>query len=1093
MKFSRWCQLGAAIVVGVTVPAAMALVITSVAPFRHIDTARIAAVARAYPNATHEQRDAMQREIQSELHPRLQDMSMPQRIETLTQYLAYRAHKAVTAAAASTPSNAPFVGNETVVTNPSGGFVGLQRLSNCSLTLYEGPYSITGMASFELAQSTPSYEQTLHTLAGLTTQADVFSDGCTDPGLGIGSRLAANLGKTAQGSYIVARVGYNPIQNGQALFSATIDPNTMAMQTFSAPDNSMPAIAGLAFGDLNGDGIADVVGLDGSNGRIGVWLANADGTLATPTFYSLPGDLVEAAVVADVNGDGHLDVVAATRSLSGSGQEEIAVLTGNGDGTLNAAQSFDVTTPSGSMSGEKVTIASLIAADFRASAYPDVIASNGLVLLNNGQGSFTVGASAFPPSVATSNDGPNLAAADFNKDGKLDLAVGNGSQVNLYLGNGNGTFTAGNTYASIEDVGYLTATDLDGDGNTDLYVGLANSGVFVGDQFEYNQVYALMGNGDGSFQGAPNVPFVYTGSNLADLNGDHILDAVGVNADATFTSYLGDGNGNFSAHSTLTASPITIAGTPYTVSIDSYALGDINGDHHVDLAYIGSDFVGPSAAPGVFIALGDGQGGFGAPSFHAVPSTLAANDNNINWSIDNLYLADLNGDGKADLIYNYTTTSANFNTVYFGTVVQLGNGDGTFQAAQVIPYRSEAYSSTFNPMQTSYVALITDLNRDGIPDLVFLAQSSTIDSTLSTYVSSIQVALGKGDGTFSTPASVSGPDIMVQAFTDQIAPSIAVADMNGDGIPDLVALGAASGSYDAQIAIALGNGDGTFKAPTLLTSAAQYLNNDQGIAIADFNGDGKPDVVVTNPYDPLYSGIYLGDGDGSLQSAANSAPNLLINLSVGGTTGAPVLTLGGLPDLLSGSTELLTQANATSATPSFTLAATSSAASITAGQSASTTLTLAPTGSFDGTVSLSCSGLPSGATCMFTPASVAVNGAAATSALTITTTARTARNQRIVPGGVLLAAILIPLGVGRRRRHSLSQRCIYTIIMSLLMLGGCGGGGSSVGSAPPGGGMSASSSSGGSASGTAAGSYTVTISATAGSTTQTLSYSLTVS
>ena len=65
--------------------------------------------------------------------------------------------------------------------------------------------------------------------------------------------------------------------------------------------------------------------------------------------------------------------------------------------------------------------------------------------------------------------------------------------------------------------------------------------------------------------------------------------------------------------------------------------------------------------------------------------------------------------------------------------------------------------------------------------------TGTIDSTLSTYVQSIQVALGKGDGTFSAPTTVSGPDIM--AASVGYYGSVVVADMNGDGIPDIVALG----------------------------------------------------------------------------------------------------------------------------------------------------------------------------------------------------------------------------------------------------------------------------------------------------------------
>ena len=202
----------------------------------------------------------------------------------------------------------------------------------------------------------------------------------------------------------------------------------------------------------------------------------------------------------------------------------------------------------------------------RGNGDKDLISPSGILLFGNGDGTFTQSPTlAFSSTQGTSSFGPNVAVADFNKDGKLDVALDNGQSINIFNGNGDGTFTVGSAYGSIDNVGYLMATDLDGDGNIDLYSGFANGGLFGGDQFEINESYALMGNGNGTFQGAPATPFAFTGTNLADLNGDGILDGVGVNAalnstSISFTSYLGNGSGGFTNNSTLAVSPVTIQG-----------------------------------------------------------------------------------------------------------------------------------------------------------------------------------------------------------------------------------------------------------------------------------------------------------------------------------------------------------------------------------------------------------------------------------------------------------------------------------------------------------------------------------------------------
>jgi hypothetical protein len=159
-----------------------------------------------------------------------------------------------------------------------------------------------------------------------------------------------------------------------------------------------------------------------------------------------------------------------------------------------------------------------------------------------------------------------------------------------------------------------------------------------------------------------------------------------------------------------------------------------------------------------------------------------------------------------------------------------------------------------------------------------------------------------------------------------------------------------------------------------------------------------------------------------------------------------------------------------------------------------TTVTLTPSNGFNQIVALSCSGLPTGATCSFSSASVAVNGSPATSTLTIATAAATAMNSTqipfnpLAPSGVLVASIGVPVVLRRRRG---AARALRSALLALLFVGvgtllqSCGGSGGSSGS---GGGSGSGSGSGA----TPAGTYMVTVTATAGSTTHSAAYSLVV-
>ncbi len=1060
---------------------------------------RIAAAAQGFANFSMGQRDAMQRAAALQMHPQWKTMSWWARAARLTQFV----RRALQADVDTLPPSASFIGNVTAITVPSGEALSLQRQADCSLTLFAGTYTVSLMPTINVTTETAHYEQTLHSEAGLVTNPDQFSNGCADPTVGTGSSRGVYLGETSGGDWLFAASGYDPQASSGALYYGTVNSSTLTVHSFS-DDLSFPEINAVTAGDLNGDGLRDVIGIGAmtsgsvTNAAIAVWLANQDGTLSKGDVYSLGGLEAQAAVVADFNGDGKLDVVVASSNSAGS---VISVMIGNGDGTFTPGQTFSVPAPGGEGNQQ---IVSLVAANLRGKGLPDIVTSTGFVLLNNGAANFTASsAPAFVTPLGDSSFGPNLAAADFNKDGKVDIAVSTGLVVSVFLGNGDGTFTPGGSYASINDVGYLTATDLDGDGNVDLYIGLASGGFFGGDQFEVDQVYALMGNGDGTFQGAPALPFSYTGTNLADLNGDGNLDAVGVNADSSFSTYLGDGKGNFTFKAKIAVPPAAVGGQSVSIGeIDSLALADINGDGKPDLVFIGTTSAGSGGVPAIFYALGNGDGTFQPANYYLVPTLLPNADAEINKSISNIRLADFNNDGKQDLIYSFNDTDQQTQTAYVGTAVQLSSGNVTYQSPQTLLYYSGSVAGGSTVQQSSPVVAIADINKDGKLDIVMMPESMTPNATTNQDTYSVQVALGDGQGGFSAPVAVATADLLQTGYIygTQSAP-VVLADMNGDGNLDLVVLGSSPNGETMEVAIALGNGDGTFKAPNITSFAQAYLEND-GLAVADVNGDGKLDVVTTSFVGYIASGVTLGNGDGTLAPSSLSigvVPGLTINLNVTGPTGAVPLSTGGRETILSGNVLLLPATAPTTSppapTPDFALSAANPSGTVMPGAAAQTSITVTPSGGFTGTVSLSCSGLPQGASCSFSPASVAVTGGAVSTTVTITTAAPVAQLRQPVPNapcspwlpsGIVLAAMLPPLRTirGRRHRGVGFGRISCLILLSAMFLAACGGS-----STPQSSGSPPSSSS----PGTPAGTSTVTITGTSGSLSHSLVYSLTVS
>ena len=633
-------------------------------------------------------------------------------------------------------------------------------------------------------------------------------------------------------------------------------------------------------GDINRDGMLDLLGINTTSGRADLLLGDANGLMtASPSFanVTLPG--ITAVALADLNRDGLLDVVFANPT---SGSSTIAAYLQTSAGVLSAL-------PSAQLSVAATTGLAIGVSDFNADGKADIVVAvnantnNAGIFAGRGDGTFAAYA-ALPDA------GPfptALTVADLNMDGAMDLVATN-TQAGTVTWI---TFTQGvadTSFASyhVGDMpGAVAVGDLNLDGAPDLVVLNGN-----------NNVTTLLSDGPSSTN-APTTSVAAVDPDpsavaLADIDGDGLLDAVitsrgansvSVHINAGYDTYI---NAVVSTHATE-AQPVALVLTDFTrdglpdawvVSQGGVAVqalpnttphttqpvlqaaltqpagagaaitrvGDINNDGRPDVIVVNVD------ANSLSVYTGIGDGSLSAPTFIALgagPTDVA--------------LGDLNNDGALDILV----------TVGSGDVGLLTNvGDGTF-----------GKYATLVPAAQATAVSVGDVDADGNLDVVVVANPNV----LSIYP-------GEGDGTLHAPNNLQ---------IDVGPTRVLVADANADGLLDVIAL---SGVGDANgIVRVFYNAAGSFTATQSVTCIMD--SGTDAIAVADLNNDTFPDLIAAN----LNAGTVtscLGAANGKFAAAQEAstrggvtAPTALAVANLGGLSTAFVTNADGGLAILPGS------------------------------------------------------------------------------------------------------------------------------------------------------------------------------------------------
>ncbi len=618
--------------------------------------------------------------------------------------------------------------------------------------------------------------------------------------------------------------------NGHPLFGATQSSPDLFTETIRREATS------LRFGDLNGDGLEDLIlGVSITDSYVAVLLSRGDGTFERRIIISA-GDEDELetcdAWAVDLDGDGDLDIATANARA-----DDCTMLFNDGQANFTRGPRYPL--------GDEPR--SLVAGDLDGDgdqdlAYLNVISQDVSILLNRGDGTFEpevrvpvggttargLGNRTFP------YPGPFLAIADLDGDRDMDLVVPGRREAKILDNDGSGRFTprGDNPRTSFLLVYDIELRDLNADGDPDIAAALygfeSRLGVWLnnGDgTFGEFQFYDAAVVGDSAFHFS-------TSLGLGDIDNDGDLDAtIGNEFHGLYALLRNNGDGMFAPFESYLVNE-----GPWLVDIQ-----DMNADGWADVVSVPSD---RNAKSNVVVNLNDGAGVPHGPR----NSETGKPEDSVYGSIDH---ADLDGDGDLDVVLGNRGGSTLVN-------LRAMENDGTGTMIETW----EALVGKERISQPEDIRL-AHMNRDGWLDLVFSLdeQRSVLDDP-----GSIWVAFGLPGLQFDDPVRY--------GFEDSSPSGIEIADIDGDGDNDVLAH--LQGLFfpddpqpvDRRMAVLLNDGEGvlTIHQELVMDAPPPFRGTPFGNpAVADFDGDGDLDVLgVSGTDEGGVLVVMLNDGTGTL-------------------------------------------------------------------------------------------------------------------------------------------------------------------------------------------------------------------------------------